>query len=110
MDKTNTLPLKLPNGTIVYVEVSPLKSTAGEDVSFRSAEEALEVGDIQAAIEGIGEMLVAAVNKLAPSKTSVEFGIEIAVEPGKVTALWVKGSGKANLKVTLEWSQPDARR
>jgi len=104
MDKTDTLPLRLPNGTIVYVEVSSLKSTVEKDVSFRSTEEALEIGDIQSAIEGIGEMVVAAVKKLAPSKTSVEFGIEVAVEPGKVTALWVKGSGKANLKVTLEWA------
>lgn len=104
MDKTNTLPIKLPNGTVVYVEASPLRSAVEKDVSFRRAEEALEIGNIQAAIEGISEMVVTAVQKVAPTKASVEFGIEVAVEPGKVTALWVKGSGKANLKITLEWA------
>ena len=55
-------------------------------------------------------MVVTAVQKVAPTKASVEFGIEVAVEPGKVTALWVKGSGKANLKITLEWADSAEKR
>jgi hypothetical protein len=110
MEKSSKLPIKLPNGTVIYVEASPLKSATEEDVSFRSAEEALEIGNIQAAIEGISEMVATAVQKVAPSKASVEFEIEIAVEPGKVTALWVKGSGRANLKITIEWAESREKR
>ena len=32
-------------------------------------------------------------------------GIEVAVESGQLTALIVKGSGKANLEITMEWGK-----
>jgi hypothetical protein len=38
-----------------------------------------------------------------PSKATVEFGIELGIEPGKLTALLVQGTSKANLKINLEW-------
>jgi len=34
----------------------------------------------------------------------VEFGLEVALESGQLTAVLVKGSAKANLKITLEWA------
>lgn len=40
-----------------------------------------------------------------PSKARVKFGIDIAVGPGQLTALLVKGGGNATLEVTLEWEQ-----
>jgi hypothetical protein len=42
---------------------------------------------------------------LKPHKASVEFGLEVALEAGQLTALLVKGSGTSNLKITLEWSE-----
>jgi hypothetical protein len=44
--------------------------------------------------------------KVAPTKPSVEFAIEVGLESGKLTALWVKGTGTANLKIAMEWSKP----
>jgi hypothetical protein len=40
---------------------------------------------------------------LKPQRFEVELGFEIGVESGTLTAFLVKGTGKANLKVTLEW-------
>jgi Trypsin-co-occurring domain 1 len=35
----------------------------------------------------------------------VKIGFEVAVESGQLTALIVKGSGKANLEISMEWSK-----
>lgn len=53
-------------------------------------------------IEGFAETLQQSLSKLKPQKATVEFGIEIGAESGQLTTLIVKGTGSANLKVTLE--------
>ena len=65
--------------------------------------EAQPVRDLIEAIEGLGSLVNDSVKKLAPTKASVEFGIEIALESGKITALLCQGSAKANLKIVVEW-------
>jgi hypothetical protein len=42
-----------------------------------------------------------------PDRGTVEFGIDVGVESGALTALVVKGTGTATLKVTLEWERSD---
>jgi hypothetical protein len=69
-----------------------------EDVSFR-------VQSFQGVIdanESISSAMDAAVQKIKLDKASVEFGLEMAIESGELTALLVKGSGTANLKISLE--------
>lgn len=61
--------------------------------------------DVTDVIEGIAKSLVATLQKAKPRKASVEFGLEFAVESGKLTAVVVKGSSTANLKITLEWGE-----
>jgi Trypsin-co-occurring domain 1 len=60
--------------------------------------------DFAGSLEALAGSLRTAIGKIAPKKAVLEFGVEVGVESGKLTALLVKGSGKANLKVTLEWS------
>lgn len=55
------------------------------------------------AIEEITDQLNATLSKVKPRKATIEFGLEVAVEAGGLTALIVKGSGTANVKITLEW-------
>jgi hypothetical protein len=38
-----------------------------------------------------------------PKSASIKFGVELGYESGQLTALIVKGTGKANLEITLEW-------
>lgn len=52
-------------------------------------------------------MIAEPLQKVKPKKASVKFGMEMALESGQLTALVVKGSGKANLEITLEWEHQD---
>ena len=56
-------------------------------------------------LEGIAEHLGKALEKASPTKATVELGVEFALQEGKLVALIARGSGKANLKVSLEWDR-----
>jgi hypothetical protein len=57
------------------------------------------------AIEGVVQMIATPIQKVRPKKATVKFGMELAIESGQLTAVIVKGSGKANLEITLEWEE-----
>ncbi|NMG56938.1 hypothetical protein E1H12_00025 [Geitlerinema sp. P-1104] len=98
--QSDTVPVQLPNGAVVNVEVT---NTGREDVGF-NVKQFQPVAD---AIEGVVEMIAAPIRKAKPKKATVKFGMELAIESGQLTAVMVKGSGKANLEITLEWeAQP----
>ena len=97
--ETQIVQVKLPNGAVVGVEVA---QTAEED--RRIALEAFSFDGVNHAIEGMVDTLWDTLRKVAPQKATVEFGFEIGVQNGQLTGIFIKGSGKANLKVTLEWS------
>jgi hypothetical protein len=63
--------------------------------------------EVTRTIESLANAVVSTLKKVKPRAASVEFGIEIGVEPGKLTALLVKGTGTANLKVVLQWGEMD---
>jgi Trypsin-co-occurring domain 1 len=90
--------LELPNGRTVHAEVTLLGGE--EEVSF----DILRTEEIRGILEGVASIIASSVEKLRPAKTAVEFSLELAVEAGKLTALIAQGSGKASLKVTLEWN------
>jgi Trypsin-co-occurring domain 1 len=93
-------------GKKLFVEatqIGPIVTNSRTDVevSFES------LPGMEAVWETISEMAVAMrekIEQVKPKKATVEFGIEVATEGGSLTALLVKGTGKANLKITLEWS------
>lgn len=91
------IPVKLANGVEMRVAATVLGGE--EDVALKL----LSFDEITDALEGIAGSLNAALQKIKPKKASVEFGLEVAVESGKLTALLVKGSGTATLNITLEW-------
>ncbi len=91
------VPVKLANGTQIRVAATMLGGE--EDVAFKL----LSFDEVTNTIEGIAGSLNAALQKVKPKKASVEFGLEVAVESGKLTSLLVNSSGTATLKITLEW-------
>ena len=95
-NQTEAVPFELPNGTIINVEVT---QKGREDVSHS----VLPFKQITDAIEGIAEAITTTVEKVKHNKTAVKFGLEVSLESGNLTALIVKGSGKGNLEITLEW-------
>ncbi|MGB5968208.1 MAG: CU044_2847 family protein [Spirulinaceae cyanobacterium] len=92
------IPVELSNGTKINVEVTPI---GDQQVAF----ETLPFKQVNKAIEAITQELAQTINKVRPSKASVKFGLEISLESGQLTTMLVKGSGKANLEITLEWGQ-----
>ncbi|MCG9889588.1 MAG: hypothetical protein MH252_00755 [Thermosynechococcaceae cyanobacterium MS004] len=91
-----TVPIKLPNGAMVRIEVS---KTGREDVAFDTK----QFQPVADAIEGVVQMIATPIKKVQPKKATVKFGMELAIESGQLSAVIVKGSGKANLEITLEW-------
>lgn len=99
-----SVPMLLPNGVEIRVEAS-MSSDPESDVAYSPITDALHLDNIKGAIEGIAQLVTQAIEKVAPTKASVEFAIEVGLESGKLTALWVKGTGTANLKIAMEWSK-----
>jgi hypothetical protein len=97
-ERTETIPAKLADGTIVQVQVAA--SGGRQDVAGGQIPSLKDVGK---AIEGIVEAVATPIHKAMPSKATVKFGIDAAIEAGQLTALLVKGNGNATLEITLEW-------
>jgi hypothetical protein len=91
------IPVQLADGRLVHVEAIAMGGEQDVAIGLHSFEEITEV------VEGISTAVVGAMQRIRPRKASVEFGLQVAVESGKLTALLVKGSTQATLKVTLEW-------
>jgi uncharacterized membrane protein len=96
--RNDTVPVQLPNGAIVKIEVA---QSGREDVGF----EVKSFKGVTDAIEGVAEAVTDSLQKIAPNKASVKFGLEIEIEQGSLVAAIVKGTGKANLEITLEWER-----
>jgi hypothetical protein len=94
---TRIVDVQLPNGAVIKVEASLI----GEQKVGLLKQFSFE--DVSKTLEAIATELQATIAKVKPKKSTVKFGIELGVESGELTALLVKGSGKANLEITLEW-------
>lgn len=97
-DRTEFIPVELPNNKIIKVEVA---RRGREDVAF----DVLPFEQVTNALEGIVEAIAGTLDKMKPDKATVKFGVEVAFESGGLTAMIVKGSGKGNLEITLEWAK-----
>lgn len=98
--RTESVCVTLEDGTLFKIEVVP---QGREDVSFgtKSFEEVAQ------SISGVLRAIAEPVKKARPTKATVKFGLEIQIEQGSLVAALVRGQGKSNLEITLEWeSQP----
>lgn len=96
---TQIVPVTLSDGTIIRIEARDLGG-----VGKVGAFDAKSFKDLTESIEAVAATFRQSLEKIQPRKASIEFGIEVAVEAGQLTALICKGSGKANIKVALEWN------
>ena len=103
-EETINLPVKLPNGARIHIEATRFAVQGEVDVAdIRELVQEGVLDPLTLALEGIAEWVDASLKKIRPKKASVEFGMEVGVAAGQLTALLAKGSAKANLKITLEW-------
>ena len=95
------IPVELEDGTTINVEAVVIGGE--QEVAF----EVLPFAEVSGAIESIAKAVMKPLQKIKPTKTSVELGVAIGLEAGQLTTLIVKGTGEANLKITLEWENKD---
>lgn len=106
MDDTDAIPPErvraIIGDRIIYVETTAVddeRDVSATDFHFSDFTDVL-----RQVTESIAESIGSGMRKVQPDKVSLEIGCEVSVESGRLTAMLVKGSAKANLKVTLEWS------
>ncbi|BAY38498.1 hypothetical protein NIES2111_28460 [Nostoc sp. NIES-2111] len=101
-DRTKIIPFQLSDGKIVEVEVTPIgeQPVSAETRVFQQATEIIKsiAEDVAGTLKDISETV-------KPDKFSVKLGLQIGVESGQLTALIVKGTGTANLEITMEWGK-----
>jgi len=97
-ERTDWQPIELDDGAKAYLEVIPRGGR--EEVGI------LDAIPFERVVEALGQIangVGGAIEKAKPSKAAVETGVEFGLEAGKLVTLIARGTGKANLKVTLEW-------
>ncbi|HEY0753013.1 MAG TPA: CU044_2847 family protein [Ktedonobacteraceae bacterium] len=95
-DRTRIIKARLEDGTTIDIQ----SSVRGDEDIASTVFPFKEVTD---KIESIATAVIGTFEKVRPQSASVEFGIEMAIESGHLTALLVKGTGTANLKIILQW-------
>jgi len=91
------IPVVLEDGSVINVEATPIGE---QDIALPT----LSFKDIKSSIAKISQELAETIQRVKPDKASVKFGLEVVVKEGVLTGLLTKGSGKANLEITLEWT------
>ncbi len=100
--ETEILVLKTESGHEFMIEAS--SSGGQEDVAGFGD---LKSKDLVESITALSDTFATALKAISPDKFSVEFGVEVTLKAGKLLALLCNGEGKANLKITLEWSKKE---
>ena len=100
---TTAIPVQIEEGLTVRIETASLGGR--EKVGLLDS---LPFQELMRGIEAVARSFSESLEKIRPSKASVEFGVEVAVEAGKLVTVICQGSGKANFTVTLEWEKEKA--
>ena len=95
------VPATLPDGVEIQVEATGPRWE--EDVA--DLDLTLSFAPVLTTIKSLCDALQGALEAARPSRAEVEFGVTVSVQPGGLTAVLVKGSADASLKVTLEWER-----
>lgn len=93
--------IALPNNATALARVTHSETSGAEKASFPK----FDFEGVSEALEGLAGSLKGALDSVAPDKVTIEFGLELAVKNGKLTALLVDGAGTASLSVALEWTR-----
>src|SRR5258708_3274266 len=98
-----------PNSRVVSVRLPDSKAIIKFEANIIGEQKVglpkeFSFGDVSGRIEPLAKELQQTIDRVKPKKAAVKFGLELGVESGQLTALLVKGSGKANLEITLEWT------
>jgi hypothetical protein len=94
-------PVRIDEHTVIQVE-QPVTVGAEEEIAHRIP--AIPAFDgFTEALGKIATSVRAGLEQVQPTRAVVEFGVDVSLESGQLTAMIVKGAGAAHVTVTLEW-------
>ncbi|HEX6753191.1 MAG TPA: CU044_2847 family protein [Solirubrobacterales bacterium] len=93
--------VSLPNGSTALARVAAVDEEGAKKVGAMGK---LDFDGVGETLQGVAKAIHAALAKVEPNRTTVEFGMELAVKNGKLSGLLVEGEGRGSLVVTLEWA------
>lgn len=100
------IPVTLEDGSIFLVEVEVPSSVGREAVSGKGLK---NFESLSQSISGIVRMIAGPIKAVQPNKTTVKLGLEVGIEQGSMVAAIVRGVGKTNLEITMEWTKEDLK-
>ncbi|MER7539314.1 CU044_2847 family protein [Streptomyces sp. NPDC097704] len=62
-----------------------------------------DLSSVTEALSSFAGQIGQALHQAAPDHATVEFGCQLGLDAGKLTALVVQGTANASVRVTLEW-------
>jgi hypothetical protein len=84
-------------------EVEEIGSRDDAPVEVEVSRGDFNMDDICSIVRTVVHSVREGISEIKTKRTVLEFGVEIGAESGHLTAFIVKGSGKASLKITVEW-------
>ncbi|WP_168792438.1 CU044_2847 family protein [Paraburkholderia aromaticivorans] len=96
--RSEAVEVTLQSGRNILIEVS----VQGEEPVSNASQTFSDFGE---SLTELAKSISSAIEAIKPDSAEVEFGVEAALESGKLTTFLVKGSGSANVKVTLRWGK-----
>ncbi|MEV5971403.1 CU044_2847 family protein [Streptomyces sp. NPDC051921] len=100
---TEITKVELADG-VLYVEAQPLGPVGQDAVEPEGRGGRLpDLSGFTSALSSFAAQLGDALHTAAPERATVEFGCQLGIDSGVLTALVVQGSTTANFRVTLEW-------
>lgn len=90
----------LGDGVTAQIEVI---STGREKVKAG----ALSFRAVSKAIAKMAQLVATPIQAVKPTKATVKYGVDVGIEQGSLVAAFVRGTGKANLEITLEWENKE---
>ncbi|GAA3896044.1 hypothetical protein GCM10022244_02560 [Streptomyces gulbargensis] len=64
-----------------------------------------DLSAVTEALSAFAQQIGQALDRAAPDRATVEFGCQLCLDAGRLTALVVQGGAQASLRVTLEWDR-----
>ena len=102
-NRITNLPIKLDDDTSIFIET--VETEREKDISNQKIE--MEFKDFSKSIEKIATLTLEPLKKTKAKKISIKMGLSVGIESGALTAIIVKGTGKANFEVTIEWTNDE---
>ena len=89
----------LGDGATAFVEVPSFRGEVASSAAF-------PFDQVLGTIRTMSSKLNDTLRQVRPSRASITYGLELAVENGSLMATIVRGKGSTSFEITLEWDHP----